>query len=644
MVDQSLIQYLLSKTNTKENKIRALVSIDESDDEKFPLDDKEKEKIVNALDEVKIIDPACGSGAFPIGILQKIVLMLGRIDTDGQLWLEKKTESLDPILRQKILKENEAKNFDYIRKLGIIKDSIFGVDIQPIAVEVSKLRCFLTLIVDENIDDHHENRGIEPLPNLEFKFVAANTLVDLPGSKNNSLFEDKEQIKKLKLLKDQYFVSNGYDKEKIKSSFKDVQREMFKKQVAFLGQGEMTMALADWNPFSNKSSRWFDPEWMFGIKYFDVIIGNPPYGFRNVLSAEEKRYFRKVKGISFSSGDSAELFCKYTFDNLLSNNGILSFIIPKKSLYGEAWEDFRRNYWLEYNLNFLLDSSKAFGDVLLEANAFGLSKNKNESLVECSYLSKKGSIVLIGQGKKSNIFLENSTAQVYLLKIPKTLWEKINNRKNESSLVSGKLGLAIGKPFYSETNTEYKLLKGIDIGRWKIKTHRWLRNIDKLDWKQAEEFLSPKIVAQRLVAHIENPIPHIKITACRDIEGIIITNTLMSFELDDRITPEFWVSYLNSRFVSWYMYNFIYSRAIRGMDLYNFYLQQLPVPKKVLDPKEQEIFKDIVISIESLSINQAKNNDESTLNQITNYEREIDQLIYQLYDLSPEEIRIIEGK
>jgi tRNA1(Val) A37 N6-methylase TrmN6 len=110
-------------------------------------------------------------------------------------------------------------------------------------------------------------------------------------------------------------------------------------------------------------------------KGFDVVIGNPPYGFRDVLTKIEKEYFRKVEKIEFSSGDSAELFCKKSFDKLVKVDGILTFIIPQKSLYGDSWHGFRKNYWQTYNLIFLLDSSKAFQDVLLEANAFGLSKS-----------------------------------------------------------------------------------------------------------------------------------------------------------------------------------------------------------------------------------------------------------------------------
>ena len=74
-------------------------------------------------------------------------------------------------LRKVIEREFQEKNFDYIRKLGIIRENIYGIDIQPIATEISRLRCFLTLVVDERIDDTLENRGIEPLPNAIFRLL-----------------------------------------------------------------------------------------------------------------------------------------------------------------------------------------------------------------------------------------------------------------------------------------------------------------------------------------------------------------------------------------------------------------------------------------------------------------------------------------
>ena len=96
------------------------------------------------------------------------------MDKNAVWWKAKQLEKIDNALVRKTMesKLNQA-NSDYIRKLGVIQHSIYGVDIQPIAAEISKLRSFLSLIIDENIDDNHPdgNRGIEPLPNLEFSLL-----------------------------------------------------------------------------------------------------------------------------------------------------------------------------------------------------------------------------------------------------------------------------------------------------------------------------------------------------------------------------------------------------------------------------------------------------------------------------------------
>ena len=73
----------------------------------------------------------------------------------------------------------ERNSSDYGRKLYLIENCIYGVDIQPIAVQIAKLRFFISLVVDQTVDDKRPNRGIRPLPNLETKFVAANTLIGI---------------------------------------------------------------------------------------------------------------------------------------------------------------------------------------------------------------------------------------------------------------------------------------------------------------------------------------------------------------------------------------------------------------------------------------------------------------------------------
>ncbi|MDA8324692.1 MAG: hypothetical protein M0033_00580, partial [Nitrospiraceae bacterium] len=225
MVDESLKSYLKTKTAISDEKLSDLLSYSESDTE---LSEPEKEKVIAALDEVKIIDPACGSGAFPMGMLQKIVLVLQKVDRDSQKWLTKLLDSVpDPtartMLRNKL--EGEEDLWNYTRKLGVIRKSIYGVDIQPIAVEISKLRFFLSLVVDEKVDDKKKNRAIEPLPNLEFKFVCANTLLGLPVDEVQ-LFDDVRDIDALKNLRDKYFTASGHGKLKVENEFLSTQHKM----------------------------------------------------------------------------------------------------------------------------------------------------------------------------------------------------------------------------------------------------------------------------------------------------------------------------------------------------------------------------------------------------------------------------------
>lgn len=638
MVDGCIKRYLVNKTSVSEDMISELLSYGSDE---LNLTTKQEDEIIAALDELKVIDPACGSGAFPMGILQKSLLILQKVDPQSKKWFQKQLEQIEnDFYRKEMEKKLKNENWDYVHKLGIIQNSIYGVDIQPIAVEISKLRFFLSLVVDEKVDDDNpDNRGIKPLPNLEFKFVCANSLLGLPNSitsKQSGLFEEDDEIELLKKIRDKYFVSAGQEKELIKFEFTKVQKKMFENQLDKGFKGELTRALAGWDPFTTKKANWFDPEWMFGIKNFHIVIGNPPYGFRDVLTVEDKKYFRKVEKINFSSGDSAELFSRKCFDLLISENGILSFIIPKKSAYGDSWDNYRKEYWLKYNLLFLLDSGKAFENVLLEQMAFGLQKNNQSVEVELSLLNnRKNCITEVGESKKEGIFMQNNTVQIYKILFSEIYTKIIGNSYQDIS-VKGDLGLGIGTNFYSEEKTEYKLLKGIDIQRWNIRSNRYLKNKDKLNWDKASLFLKPKVIAQRLVAHIENPIPHLKITACYDKEGIIITNTLTSFILPEKVSSFFWLGYLNSNLLSWYAYNFIYSRAIRSMDFYTFYIEQIPIPK--FDGKNKEIKEKIEKVVEKI-VKETGDKDE----RIINYEKELNELVYKLFDLEKKDIDIIEN-
>lgn len=620
MVEQSISEYL--KSNVAQNVIASEVkqSISQSIEdfvhtEEFPDTLKPySTQILEKLNTVKVLDPACGSGAFPIGMLQKLIALK---------------------LQLSPLERGQRGVSVYDLKLQTILNSIYGCDIQPMAVELSRLRCWLSLIIDEDVDKKKDNWGIANLPNLDFKFVCVNTLIGLPKMVEDSLGTSADDFEKLKQLREEFFTASAKRKLQIEKEFKTLQGSIAEKQREWSTKNtEAVTMLINWNPFKVEKTDWFDPFWMFGLNdFFDIVIGNPPYGFRTVLSKEEKNYFRKILQIEFSSGDSAELFTKICFNRYIKTKGILTFIIPKKSLYGDAWEDLRVNYWKKFNLKYILDTSKSFENVLLEASVFGLKKESNVGNVSLNFLTKENVIESFNSVPFQEILTRHNTFQIYKTLFPASLIKKIYSNQAEKLLVKGKLGLAIGTDFFSDEPKKYKLLKGIDIERYRVRSNRFLNNHNKLNWKVASEFLVPKVISQVIVAHIENPSPHLKITACYDEEGIIITNTLMSFELDASVLPKFWLGYLNTKFLSWYAYNFIYCRAIRTMHFYNFYIQQVPIPKT--NSHQQEMIIKVVEQIETLK----KQNPQANTKQ---FEEQIDMMVYKLYNLTYEEVKIID--
>ncbi|MEB3248634.1 MAG: hypothetical protein VKK07_04755, partial [Merismopediaceae bacterium] len=192
-----------------------------------------RQQITRAIAEIRVLDPACGSGAFPMGILQKLVYVLDQVDPRNDYWLEEqKNAEIAPLLADieqakrisyeaareeaiaklrerlaEIAAKFERESENYPRKLFLIERCIFGVDIQAIAVQIAKLRFFIALMVEQDITENKPNRGIVPLPNLETKFVAANTLIGITRSQTLRRPEVFEKEKALKEVRQEHFLA-----------------------------------------------------------------------------------------------------------------------------------------------------------------------------------------------------------------------------------------------------------------------------------------------------------------------------------------------------------------------------------------------------------------------------------------------------
>ena len=411
MVDESIIAHL-NKTVGKdlEPEYRKLVSYT---DEPLSLTEGQKSAIISALYDCKVLDPACGSGAFPMGILQQMVHILSELDPSNEMWeeliLEKAIQESDDKDMQLTDEEkeekrrdiersfNESLNYpDYARKLYLIENCIYGVDIQPIAIQISKLRFFISLVVDQKANNNPvENFGIRPLPNLEAKFVAANSLIGL--KKNNSLFVTNiiDIEEKLQKANHKIFSAKTYrTKRKYRELLKTLRREMVEKLAEIdVISNDQVEQLASWDMFDQNSyASFFDPEWMFGVSSgFDIVIGNPPYIQLQLNGGELGKMYEGCGFQSFTStGDIYCLFYERGY-RLLKTDGHLCYITSNKwmrAAYGEKLRSFLAS---KTNPLLLIDFAgvKVFESATVDTNILLFEKAKNAHHTICAATNKQ---------------------------------------------------------------------------------------------------------------------------------------------------------------------------------------------------------------------------------------------------------------
>lgn len=325
-----------------------------------------------------------GSGAFPMGILHKLVHILHKLDAKNEQWKERQIHKArqidDPAIRDNLIADIESafenNELDYGRKLYLIENCIYGVDIQPIAVQIAKLRFFISLVVDQNKQPGKENFGIRSLPNLETKFVAANTLIGLEKPKvQRSLFEDKEIIaleEKLKELRHLYFnAKTRREKMACQKEDKSLRKKIAELLVNDGWAQESAKQIVAFDPYDqNAISPFFDPEWMFGITSgFDVVIGNPPYVDSETMTKNNLELRNLLKDQYDTAKGNWDLFVVFIEKGmkLTKVKGALSYIVPNKLISAKYTSDLR-SYLNTKSIHKLIDYSMV--DVFKEADVY----------------------------------------------------------------------------------------------------------------------------------------------------------------------------------------------------------------------------------------------------------------------------------
>ena len=326
------------------------------DDASEWFDSRESDAVVRAISELKILDPAVGSGAFPMGVLHKLTLALRRLDPDNTRWaqlqkaraIQRAAVAFDTKDRQtrdeeltEISRIFENYSGDFGRKLYLIQNSIFGLDIQSIACQIAKLRFFISLAIEQEPDRDADNFGIKPLPNLETRFIAANTLIGLEGERTLTSPKAKVLEGELADNRERHFhATTRPQKLACKRADKKL-RQALATELKHIGMpADDANRVAAWDPYDqNASAAWFDPEWMFGVREgFDVVIGNPPYINIENLPVTTKDYLFKNYQACKGRTDIYIAFLEKS-TSILNAKGIMCFIIPFSFCHTKIWRE-----------------------------------------------------------------------------------------------------------------------------------------------------------------------------------------------------------------------------------------------------------------------------------------------------------------
>lgn len=571
---------------------------------------KVKNCIIELLDNIKIIDPAVGSGAFPIGVLQIMTRMYERLS--------------DKSINK------------YKMKMQIIENNIYGVDIQPIAIEIARLRTWLSIIVEEQNSD-----TIHTLPNLEFKFISANSLKQLDT--NTSIWDDPKLDTRLSEIRKKYFNARTPES-------KSKHQKMYLKAI---GNNQMTIEmvkgsrsgqLQSFNPFNNNNvATFFDSKFMFGIENgFDIIIGNPPYSVR-FSDIEKKQLKKRYPDVpDFESSNYFILDSK----RYLKKGGQLSFIIPNMVLTNVNAKNMRKNLLNNWKLTEIINFSDqqifeqaSVRNIILNIENIESDKSQKTAFIDGIFKEEQTLVTLNYSELKErinswlNIFYQSPDIYKLLNKIQKDT--KYLKEYVEVSQGLIPYDVKAGTPEHVKKNKLYhsdfqkdetfkQLLEGKDVKKYYVEWNekKWISYGEWLgNCRKKEYFTKPRL----LIREITSPTIYCAYTEKEFYNTVSIINVINKTE----------------------EISLFYILAIINSKVFNFYHRKnSPKSNKGIYPKilVRDI-KNLPLKREDFEL-ENKINDTAKDIYFNGYsekkQKVLDKYIYLLYKLNDEEIKIVE--
>ena len=622
MCRESLIAYLQTDIEDEEIKeaIRQFVTTHEKND-KLPADTDQK------LKDVKICDPAIGSGAFPMGLLKELFLCRTAL------------EGIDQSKAAEIKKH-------------IIQQNIYGVDIERGAVDIARLRFWLSLIVDEETP--------QALPNLDFKIMQGNslmeqykgvdlsTMTDARWNENESLslFENMLDVlrRELRIKIAQYYdCTNHKEKLELKSQIiENVKQQLHEQHIG----GDFNDINLEGNNQFFLWHTWFNDVFMKGG--FDIVIGNPPYFVYQENHVGEIKELRGIKEYKIAFGgklNAYKLFIANALSILCKKNGVMC-VICQNSLLADRQASNLRKHILEQNQFISIDSyperdskkKRVFESVKMSVCIPIVRKCKGKDYFRVYIWDDKNKTT----GLKTQYKLDEIKSMDALeYAIPRLKSEftpiaikVINHKEISLKCYEGELNMTFHKKYFTTDVTNPKILKGAAIQRYFYTLQMSQGEIEYLDEKR---YMKEFGTSDKSRHHNHTRIAMQGMTGANDKirivmsvvpQGYYLANSCNYIFAPDCIDIYALLGVLNSKLINWFFRCFSTNSNVNGYEIDN-----LPIPN---------ISKDHQIKLRNLvtTIIEKKNSDNYVDTQ--DEESKIDDIVYQLYNLTNKERQVIE--